>query len=260
MRREQKRFFIHTAIAAAVLCAVIVGLPELAARHAGSLVGRAERDARTRLLHIRTLLTQDASDVESRFPEARADVAAAAAALDTARVTVQKSGALLGFAGRALPLRWHPPSIDAALAARVRNLEESLAWLSRALPALRKLAGYDAAADAAAAEDVRALSFRIYLARDGMQQAADAVAGTPAALGSEPVRDAVERTRKAVEAAEPLIRALENGGLGAAEPHLRLFIQRSDAAASAASAAIAILLARDTLESLAPEAHWISAQ
>jgi len=261
MATERKRFLVSTALVTALLFVVTVLVPRVAAWRAAAVWNRSEREAGNQLLHIRAVLGTDTDEppAEVRIADARRSADAALSALASADASIRTGERLVSAIGRVVPIHPRAAPGNISLAARTRSLADRLGWLDGAIPMLRKIAGYDAARDVAAAPDPHGAFLRLYAARAGLEQAAAALANPPATIADDGLRAARERALRAHELAAPAIRALDVGDPTAAQ-RLAAFVAASDAAAAAATDALARLTGHAFLATLAADAYWISAQ
>jgi hypothetical protein len=146
-----------------------------------------------------------------------------------------------------------PAAVPASLSAAVVTLSVRVSWRADALPALRKLQGYDAEADVGGLvpeSDARELIRRIYLAKDGMLRVADALLNPPFADESNAVSDVRNAVNKALGTVDPLIVAVDTGRWSVSRELLGRYLAESEDARNAAETAYTGLSADSSLEAM----------
>jgi len=207
-------------------------------------VAQSESGAQQMILEARTVLLSD-TDPDTRIAEALSLASSSIQLLESSTESPWVARILTAVL-RSSALQ---PIPSASISLRARALYSSLSETATALPALRRLAGYDASADIRAAVRPQDLYIRLYLARDGLRKTIDTLGTPPPSVHFDASRLAIASAEQAYTETGTLIRQLEINPAGM--PDTSRFLASSRAATQHATRAVEQLLSEEYLQSLA---------
>jgi hypothetical protein len=244
MTPEQKRFFVAVVIVAGICIVATLSASAFVRRDLQKNIRQAESDAERALLEAREHLLSDANP-EFRLAEADRLAQEAVRILQSSTDARGVTGILLSL----LPASSAHSAPSAVVSRQALSLSDALTAVVNTLPAMKRLAGYDAGADLRNATGLRDLYLRLYTARDGLGNIIEDLDHLPLSERYSECRSAVSFARIAFDETEPLISNLESDAASA--PDTSRYVSAALDASQHASRAVTSLLSEEHLQQLA---------